>query len=166
MKSLISAGSLAIGIILLVHLSSFQSGAEQPASTTIQAITTQFHHQLEAFQEATANYHATGKAFAEGTTTQEALQEAHLNTRLAFKRASYLLEYNDRYSIKKDINGAPLPSVEPKVPEVAVIEPTGLQVLDEIVFADEVAQEDVPDEFLRLLEEADRARPSSTSDKS
>ena len=31
---------------------------------------------------------------------------------------------------------------------------------------DEVAQEDVPDEFLRLLEEADRARPSSTSDKS
>lgn len=143
MKSLISAGSLAIGIILLVHLSSFQSGAEQPASTTIQAITTQFHHQLEAFQEATANYHATGKAFAEGTATQEALQEAHLNTRLAFKRASYLLEYNDRYSIKKDINGAPLPSVEPKVPEVAVIEPTGLQVLDEIVFADEVAQEDL-----------------------
>ena len=31
---------------------------------------------------------------------------------------------------------------------------------------DEVAQEDVPDEFLRLLEEADKARPSSTSDKS
>ena len=30
---------------------------------------------------------------------------------------------------------------------------------------DEVAQEDVPDEFLRLLEEADKARPSSTSDK-
>ena len=31
---------------------------------------------------------------------------------------------------------------------------------------DEVAQEDVPDEFLRLLEEADKARPSSTSGKS
>ena len=30
----------------------------------------------------------------------------------------------------------------------------------------EVAQEGVPDEFLRLLEEADKARPSSTSDKS
>ncbi len=31
---------------------------------------------------------------------------------------------------------------------------------------DEVAQEDVPDEFLRLLEEADKARPSNSSDKS
>jgi ribosomal protein L20A (L18A) len=31
---------------------------------------------------------------------------------------------------------------------------------------DEVAQEEVPDEFLRLLEEADKARSSSTSDKS
>ena len=31
---------------------------------------------------------------------------------------------------------------------------------------EEVAKEDVPDEFLRLLEEADKARPSRSSDKS
>ena len=31
---------------------------------------------------------------------------------------------------------------------------------------DEVAQEDIPDEFLRLLEEADHARTSKTPDKS
>lgn len=138
MKSMYSAGTLTLALILLVHLSSFQSGPERPSSSIITAITSQFHAHLNDFSESTKVYLATAKRFADGQAQVDELKEVHLNTRLAFKRASYLLEYNDRYAIKKEINGAPLPSVEPAVPEVTIVKPQGLQVLDEIVFAENI----------------------------
>ncbi len=138
MKTILSVGSLVLGLFLLVHLTSFQSGPQLPNATTIEAISNHFHAQLRSFKANTETYLATAQKFVNGQADLEQLQTAHLDTRLAFKRASFLLEYNDRYAIKKDINGAPLPSVEPAVPEVAVIEPTGLQVLDEIVFAEAI----------------------------
>ncbi|MEL6831405.1 MAG: cytochrome c peroxidase [Bacteroidota bacterium] len=138
MKNSIGVGSLIVGLFLLVHLSSFQAGPAKPSTTTIQAITGFFHNQLTAFAEQTAVYLAAGEAYVAGEISQEDLQEVHLATRLAFKRGSFLMEYNDRYAIKKEINGAPLPAVEPAVPEVSIIEPSGLQVLDEIVFEEEI----------------------------
>ncbi|MEM9821597.1 MAG: cytochrome c peroxidase [Bacteroidota bacterium] len=68
-------------------------------------------------------------------------QERIIQTRLAYKEIEFLLAYFDAYSIKKNINGAPLPSVEPNVPEVIRVAPSGLQVLDEMIFADEVFEE-------------------------
>ena len=64
------------------------------------------------------------------------VQALHLRTRQAFKRCEYLLEYLEPESVKRYLNGAPLPKTEPRVPEVIVVEPVGLQVLDELAFAD------------------------------
>ena len=52
----------------------------------------------------------------------------------AYKRVEPLLEYRDEESVRMFFNGAPLKSVEPHVPEVVVIEPEGMQVLDELMY--------------------------------
>lgn len=92
----------------------------------------QFHEDLAALEAAAQAYHRA----ATEQLPPSVLRDRHLTTRLAFKRCEYLLEYLDPQSVKRYLNGAPLPKTEPKVPEIVVIEPVGLQVLDELVFED------------------------------
>ena len=58
--------------------------------------------------------------------------------RLAYKKVEFLTEYLDPYFCKYQMNGAPLPKTEPKVPEVVILEPSGLQVIDELAYADDL----------------------------
>lgn len=134
----LSVSSLILGsFLLLIHLSSFQKGPEDLSTKVISAIQHYFHNRLKNFEQSVATYHTVFKQYAANKTTLDAVKNAHLATRLAFKQAEYLLEYNDPYAIKKSLNGPPLPSLEPKVPEIRILEPQGLQVLDELLFAKE-----------------------------
>lgn len=72
------------------------------------------------------------------TSSVEELRRAHLTTRQAYKKVEFLLAYAQPATIARHINGAPLPKTEPSVPEINVIAPSGLQTLDELVFADEI----------------------------
>jgi len=74
--------------------------------------------------------------YASGKASLVDLQEAHLHTRLAFKSVEYLLEFLDPYFVSKQVNGAPLLKLEPKVPELNVLQPKGLQILDELIFSE------------------------------
>ncbi|PHI21743.1 cytochrome-c peroxidase [Lewinellaceae bacterium SD302] len=65
------------------------------------------------------------------------LRQQHAATREAFKRVEWLLEYIDPTAVKRFINGAPLPKTEPHVPAIVIIEPSGLQRLDELVWEEE-----------------------------
>jgi cytochrome c peroxidase len=84
-------------------------------------------------------------SYLEGEEQIEAVQSQVLQTRLSFKRVEFLLDYFDSDLVGKFINGAPLPKVEPNVPEIVVLEPKGLQTLDELAFlapeeADQIAK--------------------------
>ncbi|WP_420459452.1 cytochrome-c peroxidase [Neolewinella sp.] len=92
----------------------------------------QFRTDLDALLLTVAEY---AEAAAKGAPAST-LQTLHLRSRLHFKRCEYLLEYIEPETVKRYLNGAPLPKIEPSVPEVVVIEPVGLQVLDELAFAD------------------------------
>jgi cytochrome c peroxidase len=130
-----------VGLLLSVHLLSFKSQTNYTAAEALRAVEAQFRSQLNQLEAAINHYDKEAQAFATGQSSLEALREAHLNTRLIFKKAEFLLEYNDRQSVKKYINGPPLLSLEPKVPEIRIIEPIGLQVLDELVFGDAPEEE-------------------------
>lgn len=71
------------------------------------------------------------------TLNLEQLQKIHLDTRLAFKKIEFLIEYNDRELVKKSLNGPPLPTLMPNIPKIVVLEPVGLQVLDDLIFGDD-----------------------------
>lgn len=91
-----------------------------------------FHQDLDTWQEATS---AFAKTYAEGGSIEE-LRDRHQRTRQAFKKVEWLAAFLDEGAIKRHINGAPLPTVEQHVAELRVIEPGGLQTLEEMVFAE------------------------------
>lgn len=107
-------------------------GNDPNLATALEAITTDFQQGLVKLEVAIAVYQE-----AAYTNKLADIRASHSATRIAFKEVEWLLEYLDAESIKKYINGAPLPKTEPNVPEVVVIEPTGLQRLDELVWEDE-----------------------------
>ncbi len=128
-------------VVLLFVCSAFLSTDPHPSQLVLQNLTTNFHQQLTEVEDQIVRMETLALALDAKPAAIDTLQKAHLETRLAFKRIEFLLEYFDHYSIKKAINGAPLPTVEPKVPELIVIEPSGLQVLDELIFSEAPAEE-------------------------
>jgi cytochrome c peroxidase len=70
------------------------------------------------------------------TASTLAVQEAVTAARLSYKKSEFLIAYLDGFAVKKNINGAPLPSLDPAIPDVMVVEPCGLQVLDELAFGE------------------------------
>lgn len=66
------------------------------------------------------------------------LRDALRQARIDFKKIEFLIEYLQPQDVKDYINGAPLPKVERNAPALHVIEPSGLQTLDELVYSEEV----------------------------
>jgi cytochrome c peroxidase len=60
-----------------------------------------------------------------------------------FRKIQFLLEYISEESVKRYINGAPLPSVESSVPTVNVLEPKGFQVLDELLYEESLDMQEI-----------------------
>ena len=122
--------------ILFLSLFSFLSFQENEAAIALEEVSKQFSDGLDELELAVEDLVFAAENLSESPAAKIALQEAIVNTRLSYKKTEYLTAYFDPYNTKKNINGAPLPSVEPNVPEVVVIEPAGLQVLDEMIFTD------------------------------
>ena len=66
---------------------------------------------------------------------QKDLQGEFLQLRLSFKELEPLLSYLSPQDFNDYLNGAPLPKVERNAPRLVVIEPKGLQILEEQIFA-------------------------------
>lgn len=82
------------------------------------------------------------------TVSTSELQQQYFKMRKSFKSIEYLWSFLDREFVAKYINGAPLPKVEPNAPDLKIIEPSGLQCIDEALFAYELDRS----ELIRLCE--------------
>lgn len=71
--------------------------------------------------------------FGEGDFTHVDLSEKYVQLRSNFKAVEPLLYYLFPDEYNRYLNGAPLPKLEPNVPEINVIPPKGLQRMDELV---------------------------------
>lgn len=69
---------------------------------------------------------------------RENIQSRFLEVRRAFKAWEYLGEYLDPMMTKDKVNGAPLPKIERNSFGMNIMQPRGMQVLDEIIFADDL----------------------------
>ena len=141
MKKIILASSLILGLAAVLPFSSFRSGPTDAGARALAGVQQYFHSQLDEYTLVLARFNTQAEAYQKQELSLEALRTAHLDTRLAFKKVEFLLEYNDPSAVKKFLNGPPLPSLEPAVPEVRILDPHGLQVIDELLFASETIDE-------------------------
>lgn len=140
-------------IVVVLIAPNFVSFKTSPfSSVELEAIQAQFQNGLEDLKQAIETYQATASHLGEGKEVLSKLKKQHLITRESFKSIEFLLAYLDQESINRFINGAPLPKTEPKVPEIRIIEPKGLQVLDELVFGDDpqAAAQEIKDQIEKL----------------
>lgn len=107
----------------------------QSPANPIQALETiksNFHQDLDHLENSVYQFQ---KIITNNYDLKKA-QKAHLDLRIAFKKVEYLVEQIDPAGIKQRINGAPLPKTEPKVADLTIIQPKGLQTLDELLFSE------------------------------
>lgn len=128
---------IILSIAISTYCLSFSTKTSYTAADALRQVAADFETGMRGLEAAAIHYAETARAFQQDSSRSESLQAAHIRTRMAFKSIEYLLEYNDREAVKKYLNGPPLLSIEPKVPEVKVLEPIGLQVLDELVFGEQ-----------------------------
>lgn len=75
------------------------------------------------------------------------LHTSYETLRRAYKALEPLIEYLDPGTVTAHVNGAPLPKLDPKSTFIEILEPEGLQVIDEVLYEDAV----LSDEQIALL---------------
>lgn len=121
----------------------------------------------ESFYKATSAYDSIAQRFVKGKATIEKLRKYHLDTRKAFKRIEFYADFKYHEFVQEHINGAPLHKVKSVKNRAEVVAPEGLQILDELVFEDDLR--DNPSELVpltkRLKFSAERLHKRLSQDK-
>ncbi len=78
-----------------------------------------------------------GEDFKFGKATQDSLQKAVLAARKEYKKIEFFLSFQYPEYVTEYFNGAPLLKIERENTRPKVLEPEGLQILDELAFSDE-----------------------------
>lgn len=74
------------------------------------------------------------ESFGSHINSPEKSWEDYKKMRLVFKRQEYLLAYLDPQLFNQSLNGAPLPKVQKYIPDFVVLEPKGLQCMEELMY--------------------------------
>ena len=102
-------------------------------SDTSKRISKAYHANIQIFDQSINNYLSIS---LDSSSTQEQITLAHHHCRNQYKKIDYLLQIFEHDFIKKHLNGPPLQRLENKGQENNVSDPEGLQLLDELVYAD------------------------------
>ncbi len=132
--------TLVAGSLFL--FSAFRSQTDQPATEPL----------AEAYRAGlqTMIRQCDSLAVLIGATDEERSREQFLRLRTTYKTWEWLIAYLQPELVSLRLNGAPLPKVDPMEEAMPnVIDPVGLQVLDESLFSEE--WKDDPAAFLALL---------------
>ena len=127
-------------------------GPRSRMTLAVEATRTTYLRHLGAWETATVAFEAVPLDSA------GLLRAAHASVREAYKRVEWLVAYYDEEAVVRYVNGAPLPKVEPKVAEVRVIAPSGLQSLEELVYAPDARGDSEAVAGLRAALTAETAR--------
>ncbi|MEL6652805.1 MAG: cytochrome c peroxidase, partial [Bacteroidota bacterium] len=119
----------------------FCLGLRIPREQKNQSVKARALMQAEQFSRRCDTLRLAADAFKFGKIKQIDLQSELLAARQAYKRIEYLWEYLYPTFAEEHLNGAPLLHIERHDTRPFVIPPEGLQVLDEMVFADNAKEE-------------------------
>ena len=142
----------ALGLVVLGLLAIRATGPDLPlarpvpvavgdnpanAQTALANTREHFHADLQRLQRTARDYAVVAARVTSppSPAARADLLTAHHRARRALKRAEWLVAHLDEQAYRRHLNGAPLPTVEPKVAEVRTVEPAGLQRLEEEAYA-------------------------------
>ncbi len=128
---------------LSLFLAAFLSGFVEQLSATspVKEIETIYHQYLTEFASQTQQLQQAANALEQQPASVAQLQEAFRQTRYAFKHIEFLASYLDAEFVDDFINGPPLLSIVRNAPSLHILEPEGLQVLEEQIFSEKPYQE-------------------------
>ena len=106
----------------------------QDIPTTLNVYATEFNEAVMLLDKAAENYKF-------GRIGIDTLQKHLKDTRLRYKKIEFYISFHYPEYVKEHINGAPLLHLEKEDSRPKVIEPEGLQVLDELIFAENADEE-------------------------
>jgi len=121
--------------LLLSVLFTFTSNSIHKKTSVTKEVKKIYHQNLNTYLQSVERLNQQ----ATKTNNWKTLQLALKNCRNAYKKVNLFIDYFDAEANAAHLNGAPLPKLEKHVPEVNVLEPEGLQVLDELVYAEEAS---------------------------
>ncbi len=139
--------SLLLGLSFLLHF----AGKEE--QRPIEAVQAQYQAGLRAFQSSIKDFRSDFRAFRQGELEQAELQASFAKMRLAFKEIEFILDYLEPQDVKDHLNGAPLPKTERNAPRMVIMEPKGLQVIEELVYDEALGQ--APEALAGLIKDLD-----------
>lgn len=111
-----------------------------PSVSALETLTQQYRNGLNNVQSQLEQLNTHAAALKNNPKNIDNTRATFLQVRKYYKQVEFLLEYLDAQSVKDYLNGAPLPKIERNSPEMTVLQPHGMQVIEELLFADDAAQ--------------------------
>jgi cytochrome c peroxidase len=139
-KLVIILGAFVLSTVLLSLNRISESTVKELPSVGIQ---TKFESKLASIESFGNEFHETIESGSRAVIIAQFLQ-----LRLKFKELEFLIAYTDPQLFNLNLNGAPLPKLMEKVPDLTIIEPKGLQRMEEVIYEDDFDRAEV----LRLFE--------------
>ena len=119
-------------LLLIISISAFKLQEDFPHVL----IQKNYENRIAEFQKQLELTSKLANNLDKGNITN--FRQQFFKTRLAFKKCEYLLEVLNPIICKEYINGSPLPKLEKESFGLNIIQPKGLQILDELIFSDEI----------------------------
>lgn len=129
---------IAIGAIAAAATVLSLSFTSDPVYTSAPAVVSKYTYE---FKEAAIRMDKAAEEYKSGKISLEALKKTLADTRISYKKIEFYLAFHYPEYVNEHINGAPLLHIEKSGTSPIVLTPEGLQVLDEVVFSDEAAEE-------------------------
>lgn len=133
MKNKKTIPAACISFLIVLVLSSFYFSEQLILKESSGQLTLNFQKQLAKLDASVIQFESN--ILKQGNP--KSLLKDYQSLRKNYKTCGYLLSYLDQEYTYNFINGAPLPHLQKKVPELVVLDPQGFQVIDELL-----AQED------------------------
>ncbi len=134
--------------VLLFSLSAYKPSPKNTSESVKQLLI----KDVNSFTEKTRKLSESLQLVSAGQSKITQAQDTFYQAKQAYKRIEFLVEYLDA-ELAKSINGAPLPKVavneadylrlNKNEPAFVVFQPEGLQVIEELIFADETGKDEI-----------------------
>ncbi len=118
--------------ILILILFAIFSSAYREKPNPAKAIQKNFLSEVQSFEAAFGVFKTKA---SQANWNQTDLQKQFLQIRIQFKSIEALTSYLQPQDFNDYLNGAPLPKVERNAPRLIILEPKGLQIMEEQLFA-------------------------------
>ncbi len=127
---------LMASYILLSFLPTSNEERTIKSSSHLERIKIAFFENIRHFEESVDALYVSAEQLSNDMASVRKLQNDLKNCRLAYKEIEHFVAHMDPQGASDLLNGAPLPSLEENVNSLNVLEPEGLQILDELIFSE------------------------------